>query len=74
MRRFGDNGVRFAAVAVDQIQVAEDQELLDFAEIQLVNAMFPRQGEYHVGLQGVPDQLLLARNLDRLRNNRTRVQ
>ena len=67
------SSARFA-VGRDQIQVAEDQELLDFAEVQLMDSMFPRQGEDHVGLQRVSDQLLLARNFDRLGNDRTRVQ
>ena len=39
---FGDDGIGFA-IGLDQIQMAEDQELLHFAEIQLVDSMLSRQ-------------------------------
>ena len=34
----GDKGIRFA-VGRDEIEVAEDQELLDFADFQLMDSM-----------------------------------
>ena len=73
MRGFPDDRVRFA-VSRTQVEMAKDQEFLNIAGTQLMDAMFSREREFDVRLEGVSDELLLPCELDRLGNNRACVK